>query len=206
MADDKGKDKDKDHSSKPEPSKPAHPTPAATPTPKRPSDADTVPVNRGALEDALEVGSLERQAAERKAERASQPRARVQVATVPNPPEQPVMVPAKQIWGATGDAPTRLRQPGRVGGTRVVATRLGYYADKLQRIGDVFTLERESDFSHVWMAEVDPTTPEQTTGSNAALRRNHDAIVGGSPRTDGVIVGRDDVGDVPNGVDNPLGD
>ncbi len=126
----------------------------------------------------------------------------------PNPPAQPPMVPARQVYGATGDyVPGPPRAPFTpTAGIRVVATRLGYYGDKLQRVGDVFTIQSEKEFSDKWMAYADPATPEKTTSSNAALRREHDAILSGAPRTDGVIVGRDDVGDVPTGVDNPLGD
>src|SRR5436190_19944068 len=79
---------------------------------------------------------------------------------------------------------------------RVRATQLGYYGDKLQRVGDVFTIAGRHLFSAKWMEQVPPTTPERTTGSNASLRQEHDAFLGGASRTDGIVVGRDDVGEV----------
>lgn len=132
----------------------------------------------------------------------------IRVESLPkNPPDQPVMIPAKQVYGATGEVlDPEAQNPRRErGGVRVVATKTGYYADKLQRPGDVFTIH-DDEFSTTWMAYVDSSTPESNTSPNAALRREHDAIVSGAPRTDGIVTGRDDVPNtVPTGTANPLG-
>ena len=99
----------------------------------------------------------------------------------PNPPEQAVHVPAAQIPGARaewGGAPPVPRPAGA--GIRVQAHKMGYHGDKLQRVGDVFTIEDAAAFAPEWMHRVAPTTPEQTTSSNEALRREHADLVSGA--------------------------
>lgn len=85
---------------------------------------------------------------------------------------------------------------------KVRATKMGYYGNLIRRVDDVFTIERASEFSNNWMERVDAHTPEVTTGSNAAIAREHSDLVGKSAA--GGHMGDD--GDVPTGAGNPLGD
>jgi hypothetical protein len=59
-------------------------------------------------------------------------------------------------------------------GMKVRAIQVGYYDNKLQRIGDVFTISSESLFSKKWMERVDADTPERTTTPQQVLDRLHD--------------------------------
>lgn len=44
---------------------------------------------------------------------------------------------------------------------KVRATRKGFYNHSMKRIGAIFPLEREDDFSDRWMERVDSGTPDQ---------------------------------------------
>lgn len=92
-----------------------------------------------------------------------------------NPPDQPRMVPAKQVEGATSQALDPEEQPHHrmdpKKAIRVQAKALGYYGDQLRRVGDVFDIAGEEVFSTKWMRRVSDKTPTQLTGSNAALEK-----------------------------------
>jgi hypothetical protein len=106
----------------------------------------------------------------------------------------------------------------RTGPIKVRATQLGYYGDMRRRPGDVFSIQRESEFSHKWMEKVDPRTRDRITSPQQALTQRHDEILGGrtaeraassveGPRTRPMQTGDDNVADdLPVGTDNPLGD
>lgn len=107
-----------------------------------------------------------------------------------NPPEQPKMIPAKQVQGATGQAVPGVaaaRPIDPVTAIRVQATDTGYFDDVIRRVGDVFDIRGESEFSKKWMIRVPAHTPEKITGSNEALER---ARTKGEPE---VATGDDDV-------------
>lgn len=96
----------------------------------------------------------------------------------PNPPEQPKMIPAKQVeHQVVGGAPAVdpadiVNHPrNRSKPIRVQATAVGYYDDVLRRVDDVFDIYREQDFSKKWMKRVSGSTPAVVTGSNVALRK-----------------------------------
>lgn len=93
-----------------------------------------------------------------------------------NPPEQPAMVPARQIPGDVAAAPRRPldtadanRPPAQR--LRVRATKLGYYDDKLQRVGDVFDIAGPDAFSRHWMERVSDRVPAHTTTKPPDLQR-----------------------------------
>lgn len=109
-----------------------------------------------------------------KAAHTTQPATAVQ----PNPPEQPKMIPAKQIeHQVVGGAPPVdpddiVRHPrDRSKAIRVQATAVGYYDDVLRRVDDVFDIHDEKAFSKKWMKKVAASTPPAQTGSNVALRK-----------------------------------
>jgi hypothetical protein len=52
---------------------------------------------------------------------------------------------------------------------KVRATQTGFYDNLRRRVGDVFTIQSEQEFSSRWMVRVDPSTPEKVTTSQAAL-------------------------------------
>lgn len=110
-----------------------------------------------------------------------------------NPPAQPAMVPAKQVPGATGSLPNvDGAPPSRIDpktAIRVQASDMGYYDDIIRRVGDVFDIRNEKEFSKKWMVRVPASTPERITGSNEALER---ARKSGDP-------------EVATGDDDPLG-
>ena len=68
------------------------------------------------------------------------------------------------------------RQP-RGPAIRVEATQLGYYADTRRRIGDVFDIAAEADFSKIWMRRVSGSTPTRITLGNQAIAQEHDEIL-----------------------------
>lgn len=126
-----------------------------------------------------------------KANRAAAHQTHKPIVQPPNPPPQPAMVPAKQIPGATGSAlpadgsePTRREAKNAI---RVQAIDIGYYDDIIRRVGDVFDIYSEKEFSKRWMVRVPAGTPEKVTGSNEALER---ARKGTTPE---VATGDDDV-------------
>lgn len=59
---------------------------------------------------------------------------------------------------------------------RVKATQTGFVDNVRRREGDVFDV-REGEFSERWMEVVDGTTPPKSTGSAAALKAHHDAVL-----------------------------
>lgn len=83
--------------------------------------------------------------------------------SVPKPQPKPVL-PAK---------------PGvsRRGTLMVRAIADGYYDHGRRRPGDVFALEFPHHYSAKWMEWVDPNTPEQFKGPNAAIAEQHDQIL-----------------------------
>lgn len=113
------------------------------------------------------------------------------IQNAPNPPPQPVMHAAKQIPGSTGSVPnTEGAPPSHIDpktSIRVQASDIGYYDDIIRRVGDVFDIRNEKEFSKKWMVRVPATTPPRLTGSNEALER---ARKTGDPE---VATGDDDV-------------
>lgn len=57
---------------------------------------------------------------------------------------------------------------------RVRAVRVGFYGLVRRRVGDVFTLDDDGDFSAGWMERVEADTLERTTTAAQALQRAHD--------------------------------
>lgn len=92
-----------------------------------------------------------------------------------NPPDQPKMIPARQVEGVTSQALDPEDQPAhnldQAKAIRVQAKAIGYYGDNLRRVGDVFDIADEKAFSDKWMRRVPKRTPERVTGSNASLER-----------------------------------
>lgn len=117
----------------------------------------------------------------------------------PNPPEQPKMIPAKQVEGVTmaavdpDDLPANRRNPHNV--IRVQAKAIGYYDDVIRRVGDVFDIADERAFSDKWMRRVSPRTPERVTGSNAALERAKKGEPVNDEATAGAVGGTDVLGE-----------
>lgn len=93
-----------------------------------------------------------------------------------NPPEQPAMVPARQIPGDVAAAPRRPLDTADANRTkpqrlRVRATKLGYYDDKLQRVGDVFDIAGPDHFSRHWMERVSDKAAAHTSTRAPELTR-----------------------------------
>lgn len=88
-------------------------------------------------------------------------------------------------------------------GPKVRATDLLYYGLVRRRVGDVFRLQDEQHFNPKCMERVSQGTPETVTGPNAALRIEHDRIIGA--KSPDLIVppesGIDDTGGNPLDVD-----
>jgi hypothetical protein len=89
----------------------------------------------------------------------------------------------------------RAKLAGAAVGTKVKvrAKKTGYYNDNRFRQGDVFLVLAE-DFSQKWMEHADPRARAQAkgTGPNAAIAREHDAIVGKVTRDTGPTGPADD--------------
>ena len=97
--------------------------------------------------------------------------------------------------------------PARTVGIRVRATDLGYYDHTRRRVGDVFTIRNEQEFSTRWMERVSASTPEKITPMTEALKRQQQEIAGvnGPEGSLGMLVGPDDVSaDLPSGARNPI--
>lgn len=62
---------------------------------------------------------------------------------------------------------------------KVRAIDLGYYDHVRRRIGDVFVVASEKDFSSRWMVRVGANTPERVTTGRESLRQQHDDVLGG---------------------------
>lgn len=103
------------------------------------------------------------------------------------------------------------RQTNRTAGSRgikVVAMRPGFYNNERKRVGDVFVIADESEFSDFdtdrydedrlasgktvkrrigsgWMRKVTADVPERTTGPNAAIAKEHDEILSARHGGDG---------------------
>jgi hypothetical protein len=68
---------------------------------------------------------------------------------------------------------------GPKGGIKVRAIQKLYYGDKRRRVGDVFFINKESEFSEKSMERVSRNTPERLTSGREELKREHDDIVSG---------------------------
>ena len=60
---------------------------------------------------------------------------------------------------------------------KVRATEIGYYDLKRRRVGDVFVVQRESEFSSRWMERVGARVPERETSGQQQLKAQHDEIL-----------------------------
>ncbi len=94
---------------------------------------------------------------------------------------------------------------------KVRATQIGFYDNARRRPGDVFTIQRHSEFSIRWMERVDASTPDKITTPNESIRQQHDEILAlrhaGQVPAGSVQTGPDNVPDnLPTGTHNPLGD
>lgn len=110
-----------------------------------------------------------------KANREAAKHVRKPIPVAPNPPEQPTMVPAKQVPGAVGNAVPGMAAPkplDHASAIRVQAIDNVYYDNVLRRAGDVFDIANENEFSKRSMIRVPPDTPEKVTGSNESLERD----------------------------------
>lgn len=96
------------------------------------------------------------------------------------------------------DATRDLSQP-KGKGIRVRATAIGYYGDMRRRVGDVFTIDNEKQFSHKWMEKVSPKLREKTTTGKQALQQHHD-------ETNKARLGLDTDIDNPEGSEAVLGE
>ena len=84
---------------------------------------------------------------------------------------------------------------------KVRALQMGYYEHMRRRVGDVFVIQSEQEFSTRWMERVSDHTPERVTGANAAIRQQHDGILSGEVSRASVLGD-----DTPPDTDaNPLG-
>ena len=84
---------------------------------------------------------------------------------------------------------------------KVRAIQMGYYDNARRRVGDVFVVQGEHEFSTRWMERVSDHTPERVTGANAAIRQQHDGILSGEVSRASVLGD-----DTPPDTDaNPLG-
>lgn len=81
---------------------------------------------------------------------------------------------------------------------RVEAIGIGYYGDALRRVGDVFTVNSEREYSARWMKRVPASTPGRQTGSAAALQQEHDANLKAK------LTGGTTTEEPPTGDENPL--
>jgi hypothetical protein len=54
---------------------------------------------------------------------------------------------------------------------RVRATKLGYYGNARRRVGDVFSIRSEHEFSAKWMERVPDETPERLTSGHDELEQ-----------------------------------
>lgn len=75
-----------------------------------------------------------------------------------------------------GGKPAPALPAGRI---RVRATQTGYYGEQRRREGDVFVINKASEFSERWMEVVEGKVPLKTTGPQEALNKKHDEILGG---------------------------
>lgn len=163
---------------KPSTTAPAHPD-SRKATAQPAAEGAHLDTSNGADEPGQSAADKAQDEADRKAGRAI----REAIPQAQNPPEQPKMIPAKQIHSEVVQAfdPeefTANRTPRK--GIRVQAKALGYYDDKLRRVGDVFDIDaaetngKITAFSSKWMRRVPPNTPQLATGSNAAIAAKHD--------------------------------
>lgn len=102
----------------------------------------------------------------------------------------------------------RDKRAARQKSMRVEATRLGYYDHTRRRIGDVFDIRGEEDFSENWMRSVDGKTAKRTTKSQEALDRETSDIkqLKGQAGRPGMHTEGGTRDDVRQGTDNPLGE
>lgn len=89
----------------------------------------------------------------------------------------PSSVGARRAERNRGGAPApELPAVGRI---KVRATQVGWYGLQRRREGDVFFIDKASEFSERWMEQVDRSTPLKKTGAQEALDKKHDEILGG---------------------------
>jgi len=62
-------------------------------------------------------------------------------------------------------------------GIRVQATQVGYYDNLRRRIGDVFLLAEDEEFSAKWMQRVSDGAALRTTKPNEAIANQHDEVI-----------------------------
>ena len=55
---------------------------------------------------------------------------------------------------------------------KVRTVKPGFYNNERKRVGDVFVLNKEKDFSEKWMVRVDASTPTNRSSSRTALQRH----------------------------------
>ena len=153
------------------------------------------------------AGSFLERAVMAKAQRAASSPAKARRGARPSAAPAPIAQAAPKPLDPRGTGRTKAERAAiPVGGIKVRATMVGYYDDKRRRVDDVFTIQKESEFSKRWMVRVDQDTPEKTTTGKEDLRRIHDEIITGS-RQEGIQTGPDDVpADLAQGIDNPLGE
>lgn len=97
------------------------------------------------------------------------------------PPVAPARPPASTVpahVSTEAEDLTGSAAPAR-GAIKVRATQKGYYDNKRRRVGDVFLITKESEFSKKWMERVDRNTPERLTTGRQELKQQHDEVVSG---------------------------
>jgi hypothetical protein len=94
-------------------------------------------------------------------------------------PAKPTAAPASTRAGQGQAKPPAPPPTVAAGGIKVRATKVCYYDDKRRRIGDVFTIANETEFSSRYMERVHPRTPERITTGAQVLQQQHDEILAG---------------------------
>jgi hypothetical protein len=90
-------------------------------------------------------------------------------------PAKPTVAPANARPGQGQPRPP-VDRPRSSTAFKVMATKVCYYDDKRRRVGDVFTIQNETEFSSKYMERVAPDVPERITTGAEVLKREHETI------------------------------
>lgn len=108
----------------------------------------------------------------------------------PQAPAKPTVAPANAQAGQGQAKPPSPPPTVAAGGIKVRATKVCYYDDKRRRVGDVFTIQNEKEFSSRYMEKVHPRTPERITTGAQVLQQQHDEILAGKAVENNPELGR----------------
>lgn len=90
-------------------------------------------------------------------------------------PAKPTVAPANARPGQGQPRPPAAR-PRTTTSFKVMATKVCYYDDKRRRVGDVFTIQNDAEFSSKYMERVADETPERITTGAEVLKQEHEVI------------------------------